>query len=234
MKRRSFVLALAAGVVVMGIGALDARAGYVPLPTTMDKLLPAGTYTQAFGAETLTFSNFTYTSSSSPPPGSPGPAAATLGVVQYAVGNETGFSLTGTLSAAAGTMVDVSISYIVTAPKGELLNDALLVTTGGNFGGTGDYSVSETLTTVNPPSFLGTLEASTGTPFDTIGGMGVQSILVSKDIFLTGGSKGVTLSVITQAFSSTSVPEPASIALLGIGITGFLAFRRLFKKTSVA
>jgi len=34
--------------------------------------------------------------------------------------------------------------------------------------------------------------------------------------------------------SVAGVPEPASLALLGIGMTGFLAFRRLFKKTSVA
>ena len=43
------------------------------------------------------------------------------------------------------------------------------------------------------------------------------------------GPTGLTANVFTSA-----VPEPTSMALLGIGMTGFLAFRRLFKRTSVA
>ena len=132
-------------------------------------------------------------------------------------------------------MVDVSISYIVTAPKGELIDDALVSTTGGNFGGTGSYSVSETLATPNGVPFAHLEGSLPGSPGQLITfPPGYNSILVSKDIFLSGGTNGATLSIITQAFSSTSVPEPASMALLGIGMTGFLAFRRFFKKTSVA
>jgi hypothetical protein len=46
---------------------------------------------------------------------------------------------------------------------------------------------------------------------------------------VSGSSTGYTDSVVV-----TSVPEPTSLALLGIGMTGFLAFRRLFKRPLVA
>jgi len=233
MKKRSFFLAIAAGLVISSVATVDAQAGYVPLPTTLNALLPSGSYTTVAGSETLTFSSFTY-SASALPAGTPVPAASSIGVVSFISGKETGFGLTGTLSAAAGTMVDVSISYIVTAPTGQLLNDAVLITTGGNFGGTGQYSVSETLTNASTFAPITTLEGSLpGSPGAVKSFAGVSSILVSKDIFLLGGSQGVTLSVIDQGFSSLSVPEPTSMSLLGIGMTGFLVFRRFFKRTKI-
>ncbi len=78
--------------------------------------------------------------------------------------------------------------------------------------------------------------ASKTTPTTLPGGVMVE--------FASGSGIGINsyaLSGTSAAFSSSglnvsisAVPEPTSMALLGIGMTGFLAFRRLFKRNSVA
>jgi hypothetical protein len=50
---------------------------------------------------------------------------------------------------------------------------------------------------------------------------------------VTGVPKG-QFATIGVALTVSAVPEPTSMALLGIGMTGFLAFRKLFKRGAVA
>jgi hypothetical protein len=73
-------------------------------------------------------------------------------------------------------------------------------------------------------TFASTTPFGNGTPPD---------ITISSATAQPGGQTAPTIQA-SVSFSASAVPEPASIALLGIGMTGFLAFRRLFKRTSVA
>lgn len=51
---------------------------------------------------------------------------------------------------------------------------------------------------------------------------------------VTGGNTGNGYRSSGLQVALNAVPEPGSFALLGIGMTGFLAFRRMFKRNSAA
>ena len=79
---------------------------------------------------------------------------------------------------------------------------------------------------------------STGDPVPPTPGLKFtfETVMSPADVRLKGFPLTFTGATDVHSHASivaTSVPEPASLALLGIGMTGFLAFRRFFKRTSV-
>jgi len=127
MKKRSLFLAVAAGLLVLGVGAPKSQAG------TLASLL--GT-TVSYGGLDFTFDNWVPTGGA--------PAAADVTVTFITIGGEAGFTLNGSFGAGSGGTSDGNLLYNV---SGANITDALL--TGNpalNSGNTtGLASVTETI-----------------------------------------------------------------------------------------
>jgi len=150
-------------------------------------------------------------------------------------------------SQAGSTMVTTDVTFSV--PAGDTVSGLTVTYAPGvdpispnpptitMFGGTTGDVISEASNTVHIT--FNPIAATTGSlewQFTT-GTMIPPTIDLSGFSFTaTTGSVTDTIKVTSSSIitTSASTPEPTSVALLGIGVTGFLALRRLFKRTSVA
>jgi len=154
-------------------------------------------------------------------------AVGLLASVAFATPSQAG-TVTTTASftvTSPGTATDIEITY---SPGVDPIGP--ITTVGSNTGGLTNIVYSESANTVEvkfdaKSATTGNLvfEFTTNTP----GNITFSNASLSG---VTSGSQGT----VTVGVATAAVPEPTSIALLGIGMTGFLALRRLFKRTAVA
>ncbi len=234
MKRRSLLLSIAAGILAWGTGAPEAHAG--SLSSLLSTLIADGTEINIGGGLQVLFTD--YNSAVVP--------AAEVTIVRpeqfTGPGGQTnyGFNVEGNFNTMAGgtSSLDAAIGYTVSSISGAAIITNAYVMASAIVNGNGVASVTDTL---NIPGrsqvvFGSSVPAALTTPNpNEVDFAPTASIGVVKDISVQSASGYVNLSVVSQGYSTTvAVPEPSSMALLGIGLSGLFTLRRLFRRTSVA
>jgi hypothetical protein len=223
MKKCLRMLTLTAGVLLCGFAATEAKAGLV----TAD----AGTFAWAMtsngaGSAVLVFTQVTLTNVRDNGIDTPVSIAGLMSPLAVSYSQLTGPPPTGSYTfsfsadglknfGAAGA--NVAMSYHTVAAGTNTI---------------GSLGIVGTMPTTNPITDL--LPGHSFAPFSNGGiiSLSLSDVGVDLGLALVSGTTVHGTGGFTEL--AASVPEPASWALLGIGMTGFLAFRRYFKKTSVA
>lgn len=178
-----------------------------------------------------TFYNFTFT-------GTAGGGATALTSADVTVNpltsGDLGVLFNFALGAGPGQTNDVFVSFDVAVSSGPaLIKDASLVQT-GSIAGTGFGTIGENVCPTDTTSQCtgtvshldtfdanGLVQLSDNTVFSPTG-----TIHATKDAFVTGGTAGLaSISGMEDRFSQT-IPEPASLSLMGAALLGLAAMIR--------
>jgi hypothetical protein len=223
MSKRSFSLIAAFGLIASLAFATPSQAGSVTV-TYYSTVVPNMT---AGYAVALTLPQFN-------------PLLGTLQSVSLSV-DATTVGQVQVINTTSGALpfsnAFTSVPVTVTGPGPTVVTTTAtaMVTSGtanpglNTFPNVGGMSTAETPVTGSLIPYMGTstfgVTLSTTAGSASSGGMGSNGQLFFGGTAKAGGTADVT-------YTYLAVPEPASMGLLGIGMAGFFAFRRLFNKRS--